>query len=108
MIKTATLAGKEYPVSFGNAALALFERETGVSIATIGEDTPYFNTLRLIWCGMRDGGRKAGKPFLLEFEAFCDLLDEDADAVQRLMDVFTESMPVPADGEKKAKAKARR
>ena len=109
MVKTATIAGKEYPVSFGSAAIAAFEKETGVSISTIGDGTPYFNTLRLIHTGLKDGARKAKKTFSLEFESFCDLLDDDPEAVTRLMDAFSESMPVAdpdATEEKKVKAAA--
>ena len=98
MIKTATLAGKDYPVSFGKAALVLFETETGVSVTEISNGASYSNSLRLIWCGLRDGGRKAGTPFPLDFEGFCDLLDEDPEAEQRLIDVFSSSIPAADAG----------
>lgn len=109
MVKTATIAGKEYPVSFGNAAIAAFEKETGVSISTIGDGTPYSSMLRLVYAGLKDGARKTKKTFSFEFEAFCDLIDDDPEALTRLMDTVTESMPVTdpdATEEKKVKAAA--
>lgn len=105
MIRHTTLAGKEVPVSFGNAALIRFEEETGISILNLG-NTPlnYKNSLKLIYEGLRDGHRKANKDFTMTFDDLCDYLDEDTEALTRIMDLLTKSMP--GNDEKKSNRKA--
>lgn len=104
MLKYTTIAGKEYPISFGTAAMVAFEADTGISVSDIATGTAYTNTLRLLYAGLRDGARRTKTDFALDFDSFCDLLDEDPSALQRLQDAFEDSMPKPAEGEKKAKA----
>jgi hypothetical protein len=104
MVRHTQLAGKEVPVSFGNAALIRFEEETGISILNLGT-TPlnYKNSLILIYEGLRDGHRKDKKDFTMTFDDLCDYLDEDAEALVRIMDLLNKAMPV--SDEKKTKAK---
>ena len=104
MVRYTQIAGKEVPVSFGNAALIRFEEETGISILNLGT-TPlnYKNSLVLIFEGLRDGHRKDKKDFTMTFDDLCDYLDEDPNALSRIMDLLNKSMPTP--DEKKTKAK---
>lgn len=106
MHNTIDIAGKKYPVSFGNAALLRFERETGVSILNMGEALTYERLLQLAHCALADGARKAKQDFALSFDDMLDLLDEDTTALGRLMNLYQESMPqVGAGDEKKGKGK---
>lgn len=102
MLNYVKIGEKEYPVSFGNAALVAFEADTGISISSIGENTPYSNTIRLVYIALRDGARRAKQEFTMTFEAMCDLLDDHPGALETIMTAFESSMPVP--GEKKVKA----
>lgn len=104
MVKFTKIAGQEVPVSFGNATLIRFEEETGISILNLGT-TPlnYKNTLVLIYEGIRDGYRKAQRNLDLDFDAVCDLLDEDPHAINRIIEIFTGSLPKEANSEKKMK-----
>lgn len=100
MVRYTKINDNEVPVSFGNAALIRFEEETGVSILNLGKETlNYKNTLKLIYEALRDGYRKEGKSFDWSFEDMCDELDEDMAAINRVMEVFNNSMK----GEKKTK-----
>lgn len=104
MVRYTQLAGKEVPVSFGNAALIRFEEETGISILNLGTTAlNYKNSLILIYEGLRDGHRKDKKDFTMTFDDLCDYLDEDTDALMRIMDLLNKTMPV--SDEKKTKAK---
>lgn len=99
------IAGKEYPVHFGTLTLVSFEENTGVSISEIGKGTSYSNVLHLIYEGMKSGARREKAAFDHSFEEFCDLIDTDAEAIEKMMAVFESSMPQGDDGEKKVKAK---
>lgn len=103
MLKYTTIAGKEYPISFGTASRVSFESETGIPITEIGTGTAYSHSLRLLFSGLRDGARQAKTNFNLDFYDFCDLLDEDPEAIPRLEAIFHESLPEPPNSEKKAK-----
>ena len=101
MVRFTKINNTEVPVSFGNATLIRFEEETGISILTLGQETlNYKNTLKLIYEALRDGHRKEGKSFDWTFEDMCDEFDEDMAAINRVMELFSNSMP---DAEKKTK-----
>lgn len=105
MIVEIEIAGKEYPVSFGNATIVSFETKTGVSIDSLQSNLPFTNSLRLFFEAMRVGHRRAKAKFSMTFDDFCDLLDEDPDAIARLSQAFRDSNPVEEEGEKKVKSK---
>jgi len=108
------IAGQKYPVSFGQNALAQFGRNAGLSLSALNSlsvDTlDLLNLHTLIWCGMKDGHRKARKAgeakgqFMAEIEDIGDLLDMDAGAIERILGVFSESMPDQKAGNGKAQA----
>lgn len=97
------------PFSFGNAALVAFERETGISLIGGNLNLNYEATLQLAYVAARDGARKERKDFGLTFEDFCDALDEDRNALTKIMDAFSNSMPQEdqQNGEKKRSKAAR-
>ena len=101
MVRFTKINNTEVPVSFGNATLIRFEEETGISILTLGQETlNYKNTLKLIYEALRDGHRKEGRSFDWTFEDMGDEFDEDMAAINRVMELFSNSMP---DAEKKTK-----
>ena len=101
MVRFTKINNKEVPVSFGNATLIRFEEETGISILTLGAETlNYKNTLMLIYEALRDGHRKEKIELKWTFEDMCDQLDEDMEAINRIMSLFGNSMP---SSEKKRK-----
>lgn len=102
-----TIAEAEYPVSFGMNALAAFTRNAGLSLKQLGDLEEHLdlqNTLLLVHCGLSDGHRKARKAgeasgqFTLTLEDVGDLMDADSNALQKVLDVFTQSMPNAKEG----------
>jgi len=105
---TVDIAGKQYPVSFGMFALANFCKQAGLSLSdmqTLGDNLDLLTAIQLVHEGLRDGHRKADKAFDLKVEDVADLLDEDDDALERILGVFTESMAKEGNGKPKAGAK---
>jgi len=116
MYTNVTIDGTDYPVSFGMNALAKFTRNAGLSLKELGnldEHLDLENTLILVWCGLADGFRKARKDgaatgqFTLAVEDVGDLLDQDSEALSRIMDVFNVAMPEPGNVKKQAPKKRR-
>lgn len=115
--KKAVINGKEYPVSFGMNALALFSREAGLSLKQIGnldEHLDLYNTMILVWCGLSDGFRKARKAgdvrgdFALSIEDVGDLLDTDPNALDNFMKAFNEAQPQAGNGKTQATTKRKK
>lgn len=99
MVTYINIAGKEYPVKFGHNTLRQFEVETGEPI-TNATRLPYSSTITLAFLGVRNGARKDGQKFEMTLEQFCDLLDDDAGALERLMKVFEQSQIAGGDNGK--------
>ena len=59
--------GKDYPVSFGFNALREYSRITGATMQDLNKlangQTTFNDAFALIYCGMKDGARKAKKEF---------------------------------------------
>jgi len=107
MVRFTKINNKEVPVSFGNATLIRFEEETGISILTLGTETlNYKNTLMLIFEALRDGHRKEKIELKWTFEDMCDQLDEDMEAINRIMSLFGNSMPSSEKKTKTSRTKA--
>ena len=94
-IKNVKIGKRLQPVYFGNAALAEFEDMTGTSLLNGFSSPTYAQSLKLAYVGCKQGSRKEGAPFQFDFEAFCDLLDEDSTgkALTAILDIFAASMP---------------
>lgn len=94
-IKNVKIGKRLQPVYFGNAALAEFEEMSGVSLLN-GFSSPTFRqSLQLAYVGCKQGSRREGAPFDFDFNAFCDLLDEDQSgkSLAAILDIFAASMP---------------
>ena len=89
-----TIDGQEYPIHFGYAALAHFERRSGISFDKLGEalqrGTMLNSILDLAFCGFYSGHRKESLKFPFEStDDVADLLDHDFEnAIANIMEIF--------------------
>ncbi len=106
--------GKNYPCRFGMAALMDYTKLTNKKLndlASLGNEMTIEDAIALCWSGLKDGARKAKKSFDLEPVDVADLIDEDEDAINKIMDVFAtqyntgESTEGNAKGSKRAPKK---
>lgn len=108
-VRTVEISGDTYPISFGMAALAEFLDSAGLQLSELEQlqaKLTLSNTLQLVHIGLVHGGRKAGQPYTGGFIDTCDLLDNDDEALTKVLDLFADSLP--QDGKKeKAPAKKR-
>lgn len=99
--------GKDYPCRFGMAALMDYTKQTNTKIndlGKLGEEMTMEEAITLCWCGLKDGARKAKKPFNLDPVDVADMIDDDQEAIQKIMDVFSNQFNVEDDGEGNVKA----
>ena len=110
MFEVVLLNGKDYPVRFGMNSLRLFTKETGRTLQdlqSLGGDLSLDDACCLIKAGLTDGARKAGKEFNLTTEDIADMLDDDFDALQKVLDVFATQFSAKAgrEGNEKGRKK---
>lgn len=95
--KMIDLAGANVPVYFGSFALANFAESEGLTLQELfnvkEESVTFMFVLKLAYCGIFDGARVA-KIDPISFEDFCDALDDDPDAMTRIMDEYKGSVTV--------------
>lgn len=94
--KEVEIGGKKRPVSFGTLALAKFMDEAKMKLADIGKlstDITLSHALILIKHGLKDGARKTGGKFTETIETIADWIDEDQSALERVLAVFSDSLP---------------
>jgi hypothetical protein len=93
MYEVVILNKKDYPIRFGMNALRIYCKQTNKSIndlEKLGANMSLDDACNLILAGLRDGARVAGKGFSLNVEDIADILDEDFDALQKCLKVFSE------------------
>jgi hypothetical protein len=94
--------GKDYPCRFGMAALMDYTKKTDTKIndlGNLGNDMTMEQAITLCWCGLKDGARKAKKPFDMEPVDIADLMDDDAQAIEKIMEVFANQFNTETDDE---------
>ena len=105
--KFVQIGKKKVCIRFGFNALRKFSLLTGMSLADfnkIGVDMSLDSALKLIFCGIEDGYRKAKQPNEIKsVDDLADLIDTDYEAIERCMDVLTEMLTPDAEKKKKAK-----
>lgn len=112
-VKEIQVADSSYPLSFGSAALAAFLDSVGATLQDLqtgdfGKNLTYRDTLELVYYALKDGHRRTGKEFSLNFEQVCDLVDDsDNELLNAAMDVFQVSVQGQEPGNRKG-AKAPR
>ena len=101
MFEVVILNGKDYPCSFGMNTIRLWCKSTDRNLQDldkIGEDMSLNDAVYLVQAGLTDGARRAGKQFDLSVEEISDLLDDDFDALQRVLNVFSEQFSAKMGG----------
>jgi len=97
--------GKNYPFSFGMAALARFCESEGLTLGglnQLGENMSPMRALALVHAGLVDGARREGKTYNGTLEDVGDILDDDPDFLEKCMEVVNNSMPQAKAGNGKA------
>tara|TARA_R110002012_G_scaffold13648_4_gene57974 strand:- start:4316 stop:4690 length:375 start_codon:yes stop_codon:yes gene_type:complete len=93
MFEVVILNKKDYPIRFGMNALRIYCKQTNKSLndlEKLGQDMSLDDACQLILAGLRDGARVAGKDFSLNVEDMADILDDDFEALQKCLNVFSE------------------
>ena len=96
-MKTVLINKKKYPVRFSIRALVKFENMTGASISSINtKDMKLGVLIKLAFCGLSDGARKAKKKLTSaqNEEWLLDQIADDPEILTNLMNVFSESQTV--------------
>tara|TARA_R100000773_G_scaffold42810_1_gene40447 strand:+ start:945 stop:1301 length:357 start_codon:yes stop_codon:yes gene_type:complete len=100
--------GKDYPVRFGFNALREYSRITGATMQDLNKlangQTTFNDAFALIYCGMKDGARKAKKEFKYSIADVTDLFDGNMDAIEEAFEILGRAME-ESGKEKKLKAK---
>ena len=94
MVKYVEIGGEERPVKFGFAALMEFTEENGYTMAdldNLGENMKLKDALFLVWCGLKHGARVEKKPYSYSIEEVADWLDEQPEAMDKVLNVFSSS-----------------
>jgi len=98
------------PVRFGFNALADFCKMTGLKISqmdSVGEQMDFGHIRALVFCGLKDGARKAGEKFTATVEDVGDWMDENKGAIAEAFEEFVESQaPTPTEEKKSEGADA--
>ena len=87
--------GKDYPFKYGMAALRAFSDATGITLGelgSIGSNMTITQALALVWAGLKDGARVTQKDFKLSIDDVADMLDDDEDAMTKVLAVFEHSL----------------
>mgnify|MGYP003133229946 CR=1 FL=1 len=90
--------GKDYPVKYGFAALRAFTDKTNMSLgelSSLGENMTISQAIALVWAGLKDGARVMKQDFNMTIDDVADLLDEDQEAMTKVLKVFELSMSKP-------------
>ena len=102
------IAGQDYPVKYGFAALRAFSDVTGTTLAelsSLGENMTITQALALVWAGLKDGARVMKQDFVLSIDDVADLIDEDEEAMNKVLKVFQDSLAKPTKSKAKKKGK---
>ena len=87
--------GKDYPVKYGMAALRAFSDATGITLGelgSIGDNITITQALAIVCSGLKDGARVTQKDFKLSIDDVADMLDEDDEAMTKVLAVFEHSL----------------
>jgi hypothetical protein len=88
------IGGQTRPVKFGFNSMALFGELTGYKLAqmqNLGAELTMRDVITLMWCGLKEGARKAGKEFDASMDDVGDWIDESPEAISGMMNIYTKS-----------------
>ena len=107
MYEIVLINGKDYPVRFGMNALRMFCKDTDRALSDLdklGESISLDDACFLILNGIKDGSRVSGQECSLTVESVADLLDEDFDALNKVLEVFSTQFSAKLGNEGNVKA----
>ena len=107
MYEIVIINGKDYPVRFGMNSLRNFTKATGRSLQDLdklGEGMSLDDACQLILAGLQDGARVSGKECSLNVDGVADLLDDDFDALNKVLEVFSTQLSAKFEDEGNVKA----
>lgn len=90
-LKVVEIAGKQYPIHFGMAALLEIAETTGIdpdNLLSSLQIRSAKDRLNLAYIGMKEGCRIAEKDAPSTFLKFCDLLDQNPDALEEIVGLY--------------------
>jgi hypothetical protein len=112
MIQDVMLGGETRSLKFGFNTMALFGDLTGKKLSemqNIASGMSMSDIIKLMWCGLKEGARKAGKEFDHTYDEVGDWLDDlqenDPDGLAGMMAMFNQSQAPVQNGKKKVKGK---
>ena len=94
MVKKVLIGGAERPVKFGFAALMQFTDATSYTLSDldkIGESLKLSEALELVRAGLTQGARVEGEKFTASLEDVADWLDDNPEALEKVLALFTDS-----------------
>ena len=107
MYEVVLINGKDYPVRFGMNSLRMFCKDTGRSLADLdklGEGMSLDDACYLILNGIKDGSRVSGQECSLNVDDVADLLDEDFEALNKVLEIFSSQFSAKFETEGNDKA----
>jgi hypothetical protein len=111
MYEIVLINEKDYPVRFGMNALRMFCKDTDRALSDLdklGESMSLDDACYLILNGIKDGSRVSGQECSLTVESVADLLDEDFDALNKVLEVFSTQFSAKLGNEGNVKAAKKR
>tara|TARA_R100001244_G_scaffold106202_3_gene78729 strand:- start:458 stop:796 length:339 start_codon:yes stop_codon:yes gene_type:complete len=103
--------GEVYPIKYGFAALRAFSDVTNTKLSDMDKmasNMTFTQAIGLVWAGLKDGARVSKKDFDLDLDDVADLLDEDDQALERVLKIFSDNLSqgsTPAKGKRASKKK---
>ena len=107
MYEIVIINGKDYPVRFGMNSLRNFTKATGRSLKDldkIGDGMSLDDACQLILAGLKDGSRVSGKECSLNVDDVADMLDDDFEALNKVLEIFASQFSAKFETEGNEKA----
>ena len=107
MYEIVIINKKDYPVRFGMNALRLFCKDTGRTLQDLdklGDNMSLDDACFLILNGIKDGSRVSGQECSLNVDDVADLLDDDFEALNKVLEVFSNQFTAKLGNEGNQKA----
>jgi len=98
MYEVVIINGKDYPVRFGMNSLRLADLDK------LGEGISLDDACYLILNGIKDGSRVSGQECSLSVDDVADMLDEDFDALNKVLEIFSSQFSAKFETEGNDKA----
>ncbi len=107
MYEIVIINGIDFPVRFGMNALRMFCKDTNKALSDLdklGDSMSLDDACYLILNGIKDGSRVSGQECSLTVDGVADLLDEDFEALNKVLEVFSTQFSAKLGNEGNVKA----